>query len=532
MLLYHLNKYTLNFIFSHLAYTRKLNVIRYNKKINTKLEIALYAYQKKYFEKIITPALLKNSEILIQNKIFNKNTLDKLKLDWEKDSTEIIQEKDLFHFNEKTKKKNLNENKILNISLKEQNLLKKTPPNLIELNISNIANLELPCLILLNLETLSLKNIFKLKILNKEENISLNKLKHLYLNNISFHEENKIKINLNNLKYLDLRIKEQDGESEDSGFDNDDNKRGFYKENTLENLINIFNFEFLSIFKIDKSKFKNELEEEEEEEEDNNEDMENEDVEERYQELEDAFKKPEELFDKKYLYKYDFFNLEILYEYFTISGAAEFQERFIYKYLFAKTKGNKYLFKTEYINYEDNNGETSEVINKEKRYCNMINYKDYYFIDNEEEIRGNSYNSIEHYIDYEKVNSLNSNGLIKIFENFKKNKNKLETISIEDLNLDIIKLDSFLKDLKKFQVLKCFYITKECIFKNNKKFIDLLTSLSKIKSLYLIEIVIKGELKLTKNDEKKINEIFPDISIKKGKNESHIKWRNNKYQLN
>ena len=260
MLLYHLNKNILNFIFSHLAYTRKLNVIRYNKKIKTKLEIALYAYQKKYFEKIITPALLKNSEILIQNKIFNKNTLDKLKLDWEKDSTEIIQEKDLFHFNEKTKKKNLNENKILNISLKEQNLLKKTPPNLIELNISNIANLELPCLILLNLETLSLKNIFKLKILNKEENISLNKLKHLYLNNISFHEENKIKINLNNLKYLDLRIKEQDGESEDSGFDNDDNKRGFYKEKTLENLINIFNFEFLSIFKIDKSQFKNELE--------------------------------------------------------------------------------------------------------------------------------------------------------------------------------------------------------------------------------------------------------------------------------
>ena len=407
-------------------------------------------------------------------------------------------------------------------------MLKNNFPYLIELNISNIKNLELPCLILFNLQTLSLEDISKLKFLNKEENISLNKLKHLYLNNISFHKENKIKMNLNNLKYLDLRIKEQDGESEDSGFDNDDNKAGFYKEKTLEYLINIFDFEFLSIFKIEQSKFNNELEEEEEEDED----FENENIEDIYQELEDAFKKPEELFDKKYLYKYDFFNLEILYEYFTISGAAEFSERFIYKYLFSKTKGNKYLFKTEYINYEDNNGEMSEVISKEKRYCNMINYDDYYFKDNEVAIGGNSYNSIENYIDYENVNNLYSNGLIEIFKNFKKNKNKMEILAIEDLNLNIIKLNSFFMDLKKFQGLKCFYITKGLTFRDNKQFIDLLTNLSKMKSLYLIEIEIKGELKLTKNEEKKINEKFPHISIKKGKDESHIKWISSKYELN
>ena len=50
------------------------------------------------------------------------------------------------------------------------------------------------------------------------------------MNNISFNEENKIKISLNNLKYLDLRLKEQDGDPEDSGFKNDDNKAGFNKE--------------------------------------------------------------------------------------------------------------------------------------------------------------------------------------------------------------------------------------------------------------------------------------------------------------
>ena len=121
MLLNHINKYILNFIFDHLTYIRRLNTIRYNKKIQTKLEISLYTFQKKYFETIITPVLLKNSEILSQKNIFNNDTLNKLILDWENESTQLIQEKDLFHFN----KKNLKENKFLNITLKEQNLLKK-----------------------------------------------------------------------------------------------------------------------------------------------------------------------------------------------------------------------------------------------------------------------------------------------------------------------------------------------------------------------------------------------------------------------
>ena len=79
--------------------------------------------------------------------------------------------------------------------------------------------------------------------------------------------------------------------------------------------------------------------------------------------------------------------------------------------------------------------------------------------------------------------------------------------------------------------MKCFYITKECIFKNNKSLIDLLTELSKIKSLFLIDINLKDELKLNKNDEKKINGILPGISIKKGKKDSFIKWHNDNYEL-
>ena len=532
-----INKYILNLIFTHLRLNHELNIIRYNKQIQSKLEISLYTYQKKYFETIITPALLNNTEILLQNNIFDKKTLDKIKSDWEKESSELIQEKDCFHFNQKTNKKNLKDIKILNISLKEQNLLKNKSPNLIELNISNIKNLELPCLILLNLETLSLKDISKLKLLNKEENISLNKLKHLYLNNISFKKDNKVKIKVDNLKYLDLRLKEQEGYEGDCEFDNDNNKAGFFKEKTLENLIKIFDFQFLSIFKVDPSKFKNESKEEEEEEDDEDMEEEGEDMLEKYQDFQVAFKNPKELFDKKWLEKYDYFNLEILYEYLIINGAAEFAERLIYKYLFAKTKGNKYLFKTEYTNYGNCNGEFSEEIVKEIRHCNEINYDNYYFINNEVEIGGDDYSAEN--IDYEKANSFNivskydtySYALVKTFDKFKEKNNRMEIISIEDLNLDIIKLDSFLKNLKKFKNLKCFYITKECIFKNNKSLIDLLTELSKIKSLFLIEINLKSELKLSKNDEKKISGILPGISIKKGKKDFYIKWHNDNYEI-
>ena len=151
MKLLRINKYILENIFAYLNLAKKLNLLRYNKKLQSMLDISIYSYQKKYFESIITPALLNNSEILLQNNIFDKKTLNKLKSDWENETTEMLQEKDCFHFNEKTDIKKLKDIKILNISLTSQNLLKKSTPNLIELNISNIKNLELPCSLLLNL---------------------------------------------------------------------------------------------------------------------------------------------------------------------------------------------------------------------------------------------------------------------------------------------------------------------------------------------------------------------------------------------
>ena len=246
MKLANINKYILQSIFSYLNFSKQLNLVKYSKKLMSKLDITKYTYQKKYFDSIITPGLLNIPEILVKNKVFDEKTLKKLIIDWENETTEIINENDCFHLNKQTQSKDLKNIKILNISSKDKNKLKNNMPNLIELNLSSIKNLKLPCSILLNLKSISLKDITNLSFITNENKITLSKLKHLYIDNISINVKNKLKINVDNLEYLDLRLKEQEGEGdEDSPFDNNDNKSGFYKDNTIENLINIFDFKFL-----------------------------------------------------------------------------------------------------------------------------------------------------------------------------------------------------------------------------------------------------------------------------------------------
>ena len=87
MILLNINKYILKTIFIHLRFEKELNIFRYNKKLQSKLDISLYKYQKKYFEQIITSSLLDNTEILLQNNIFDKKILNKLKSEWDNETT-------------------------------------------------------------------------------------------------------------------------------------------------------------------------------------------------------------------------------------------------------------------------------------------------------------------------------------------------------------------------------------------------------------------------------------------------------------
>lgn len=526
MKLKYINNYLLKWIFSYLNNIKRLNIIKYNKKLQAKLDITKYTYQKQFFESIITPTLLNDTNILLKNNIIDQKILEKLELDWKNETNEIINEKQIFHTNEVISKNAQNNINILNISLKEQDLLKNNIPNLIELNISEIKQLEIPCSILLNLETLSLRNIYKIKFLNNELNISLNKLKSLYIDNISFDENNNaIKININNLKYLDLRLIEQDGFDKESGFINFENTAGFYKDNTIENLIKIFNFEFLSIFPIDTKKYISEVE-----------DYEIDDdpfTFEKFRELKNIFIKPEELFINKSILKYEFFNLKILYEFFRKSGIYQDAEQFIYQYIFSKTKGGKYLFKMKQTNYKNVNGELVQSTNEEMRYSDNFNYNKYYYIDNKLVILENDISQRDYY-NYEKINniSIGSNESKEdncFLDNFKENKNCVEVISFEYLLLN--DENKLLNNLKKFKKLKCFYVKYGCIFNKNQQIIDLFIILSYFKFLYSIEINFEDELKLNENDINKINTRFNDVSIETNQKGSVIRWYNNNLKL-
>ena len=75
-----------------------MQIIKYNKKLKSKLDITKFSYQKIFFDSIITPGLLENPSILLKNKIFDKETTKKLILEWENEITGIYEKKIFFIF--------------------------------------------------------------------------------------------------------------------------------------------------------------------------------------------------------------------------------------------------------------------------------------------------------------------------------------------------------------------------------------------------------------------------------------------------
>ena len=49
MKLLRINKYILKTIFNHLIFENELNILRYNRKLQSKLDISLYTLSKKIF---------------------------------------------------------------------------------------------------------------------------------------------------------------------------------------------------------------------------------------------------------------------------------------------------------------------------------------------------------------------------------------------------------------------------------------------------------------------------------------------------
>ena len=78
MYLQKVNKYILKEIFSFIKMQKKLQLIKYNKNLMSKLDITKYTYQKYLFMYYLTPYLLLNPNFFISGGMLDKETLDKL----------------------------------------------------------------------------------------------------------------------------------------------------------------------------------------------------------------------------------------------------------------------------------------------------------------------------------------------------------------------------------------------------------------------------------------------------------------------
>ena len=420
-----ISKLMLKEIFSYISDKKKLEIIKYNKKIQNKLDITKFIYQKIHFNSIVTQTTLDNPFILLEKNKFDKETLDKLISEWKE---EIEEESDI------PEKESLTQNFYFGYEITKDEKKKFFE---------------------------DLNNIFGCKYLSEDSTLDL-----------SLDDEN-----------------------------------------------NDFDWWFSAKLKL--SKFLDEN---------------------RY-----IFKDPDIVFDEKNIGKLNYFHLTITIKIFwgTSGGHIEYDNLYVYDYLFSKTKGNKYLFKTKFdeIHYSDDISDYKWTV-KKIRYCNTKRFKDYYFINNEIELKGYgdeidnkkyrdkrylSFVSEEESQEYWDDFDFDEFNTVKIYETEYNSIfggdylwNNLETI-----HLDCLEEKSNIIDcIKKWSELKCFIIDTDCELKNCQ-LIELFKNLSSLKSLFLIDISFINRLKLKPKEKQTISELFPNLSF----GVCSLKWKKNLEKL-
>ena len=489
-----INKYILQIIFSYIKSKTKLKIIKFNKKLMSKLDITLYIYQKHYFYSIVTETLLENKNFL--KKKFDEKTLDKLISEFENDKTGIYENENEIIFEKMTDLK-------IYYDLIETDKIS----NLTELILDNINSMKLPCDNLINLEKLYLCDVKNIKFISEHSNISLNKLKYIYLDNVIFENDQNIKVTMNDLIYLDLRIYYMEDNEYYQSFEN------------LGYLINIFNFDFLAIYS--KEIF--------------------------YDEKQYNIKKfkgfPKKIFNNTIINKLNYFNFEIKKEFIR-----EGSEGYTHKYIFSKSKSNKYIFETYFKteSYDDFMGRVYELIQQEYRLCNNRNYNKYYFIDkdmiinkgmcdehddylfkgnfSDKDLNVNSFRILDNDLDHDEYEMY----FLSLLNQFKVN-NNLEILEFD--YLDIYKQLNFIENLSKCKKLRVFRVNKNFLL-NENKLVKILKCLSECKYLLLINISFEIEderrPKFNKNLKNEIYKLFPDMIFIKDDKKISMKWKNKK----
>ena len=94
---------------------------------------------------------------------------------------------------------------------------------------------------------------------------------------------------------------------------------------------------------------------------------------------------------------------------------------------------------------------------------------------------------------------------------------------LEEIHLDYVDKESnIIESIKNCPKLKCFIIDS---FDQIELLIELLRTLSSLKSLFLIDISFEGKLELNENEKKEIYKLFPCLSIVIKKKKSSLKWK-------
>ena len=242
------------------------------------------------------------------------------------------------------------------------------------------------------------------------------------------------------------------------------------------------------------------------------------------------FKDPIKVFQEKNIGNLNYFHLTInIYVNWVHFSSRVFVFDFVYDYLFYKTKGNKYLFQIEFKEKdspEDCYGyDWSET---SIRYCKTKRFEDYYFINNEIKFDENCYLDGNGYIPLDKLYFKEFNTVkfcgrtYQDFFNSFFQKNSLVN-KLEEIHIDYVEEGpNIIESIENCPKLKCFIIDR---FDQIELLIELLRTLSSLKSLFLIDISFKGRLELNENEKKEIYELFPFLSIVIKKKKSSLKWK-------
>ena len=288
-----------------------------------------------------------------------------------------------------------------------------------------------------------------------------------------------------------------------------------YVFENLKAIINIFNFDFLSLFLFDEDITYDDI------------------LMDKNKDIKKKFKNSKEFFNqKKLIEKFNYFNFQIIYGVNNICGSYQENNKFLCRYLFSNTKNDKYFFKSFFQYITSGDDSNINFIQEDYRICNQRNYNDYFFINKKMKITGFGKDFLNEDLTENDFNvntfSLHNNDqydlsmeFLYLLKEFKDN-NKLEELEFDYLDID--EDPNFFDNLKKFKKLRVFKIKKGCLL-SNEELITLLKCLYECKYLFVINISFdKNSFIFDKKEKNEIYKLFPNISIQK----SNIIWHNNK----